>query len=163
MTARAERIAALVIAALALVGLYLTSRIDLSLTSNLNVLTGPRGYPGLILGGILILALIVAARPGSFPAIGTASSETIDQHRGGRLRVGLVLAALVLFALAFEPLGYILAMPPLLVAIAILSGAQRWQSAALVSVLMALICLLAFRFGLDTVLPEGVLGIDLIL
>lgn len=158
MTFGTERITALVIAAAALVGLILTSQIDLAFSSHLNALTGPRGYPGLILAGILVLALALAVRA---PARQAAEEEPAQP--GGRARAAGVYLALCLFVLLFEPLGYILAMPPLLVAVAMLGGARRWADAVAVAVLMAIICLLAFRYGLDTVLPEGILGVDMIL
>ena len=62
--------------------------------------------------------------------------------------------------LAFEPLGYLLTMPALLVAVSMLSGLARPAQAFAAALVFSLVCLVLFRYGLDTVLPEGILGID---
>ena len=72
----------------------------------------------------------------------------------------LAVAALLAFVLAFEPLGYLLTMVPLLMATAYLCGCRNGWRNLLVAVAASLVCLAALRYGLDTVLPEGVLGVD---
>lgn len=166
MSPRTELIGALVVSALVLVAIHLTTRIDLSFSAGLNVFTGPRGYPGVILGAMLILALILVARSArrvrAEPGPPAEAAGEAAGHLPGRTRAALAYLAFGLFVLVFEPLGYILAMSPLLVVISVLSGARRWPVVVAASFAMTFVCLLAFRYGLDTVLPEGIFGIDMI-
>ena len=166
MKTRTELWASLVSTALVVVGIYLTARIDLSFSSGMNVFTGPRGYPGVILGAMLLLGLILIGKSArQFLGEPGAVSETDDRsedERQGRIKAAAAYLAFALFVLILEPLGYILAMLALLVVVALLAGARRWSMALLACFVMMLSCLLIFRYGLDTVLPEGVFGIDMI-
>ena len=72
----------------------------------------------------------------------------------------ILLAIIVLFCFALEPIGYILTMIPLLIVTSRLNGARNWPVKIVVSALLATVCLVIFRYALNTVLPEGILGID---
>ncbi|MEL6521881.1 MAG: tripartite tricarboxylate transporter TctB family protein [Pseudomonadota bacterium] len=143
-----------------LLGLVLTRRIDLAFSSDLETFSGPRAYPGVILTVLLVL----------FGSIGFAQLRGLKQDakqsegifdRRAIWSVGLFLA-LILFVATFEPVGYILTMVPLLILVAFLTGGRSPARVGLVAITLTALCLVIFRYGLATVLPEGVLGIDAI-
>ena len=147
---------ALIFTGAILVGFYLTNRIDLTFSSDLETFSGPRAYPGMILGAMLVFNLITV-----FPSRSAAQPKaTAHASRPRTWHAIALFAVLVLFCLVLEPVGYILTMIPLLIVAARLNGAKSWPVTVLVSILLALTCLVIFRYALDTVLPEGLLGID---
>lgn len=144
-----------------LFGLYQTSRIDLAFSSDLETFSGPRAYPGLILSILLVLFVSIAA--GQFRRV--LSDTGIDSGQvaflGNRiLWSAALMASLCVFVLSFESIGYILTMVPLLTFVGLLCGARSVLRSIVVSVCLAAVCLMIFRYGLATVLPEGILGID---
>jgi hypothetical protein len=74
--------------------------------------------------------------------------------------VFVALAVLLAFTLTFERLGYIATSLPLMLIFAWFYGARRPGPALATCFFVAAGLLLLFRYGLSTVLPEGVLGID---
>ena len=153
--ARAELIVTLLLIVAVLWGFFLTSRIDLAFSSDLETFSGPRAYPGLILGVMLVLlggtALQLVRGPQDRDAF--AFSETTWRAVG-------LFAALTAFVLLFERVGYILTMVPLLVLVARLCGARSWVINTVAALCLTAVCLVIFRYGLATVLPEGLFGID---
>ena len=134
---------------------YLTSQIDLAFSSDLEKLTGPRAYPRIILGVMSIFGLLLLFQAWIAP------KDKLEKTSWGDLRaVVLALALIILFTSLFEPLGYLLTVPPLVFAAALLNRAQNLKAAVLVAITASLTLLIIFRYGLNTVLPEGVLAID---
>ncbi len=161
---RMELAVTLAFTVLILVGLYLTSRIDLAFSSDLETFSGPRAYPGLILSVLLVLNLFTVAGLARRFFRQTASSPDQTPTPSGNIGQSAGLfAALVIFVLTFEQVGYILTMVPLLTIAALLCGAKSPIKAFLVSFILATICLVIFRYGLATVLPDGFFGIDMFL
>lgn len=156
-----------VLFALILLGFYLSSLIDLSLSSDLATFTGPRAYPRFILGVMLFLILVQVTQiiykiykekniePNSASNIATSGTS-----RRQYLKVLFALIALTIFSFFFETLGYIVTIPLLMIAVAALNGSNRLFPNILFSTIAAMVCLVIFRYGLNTVLPEGILGID---
>jgi tripartite tricarboxylate transporter TctB family protein len=147
-----------------LVGLYLTSRIDLVFSSELETFSGPRAYPALILSIMLLLFGGIAASQLRAVRRETVSEPKFAPFFSARsIRSAVLFASLLVFVLSFESVGYILTMVPLLTFVALLCGAKNWIQALAVAVCLTAVCLLTFRYGLATVLPEGWFGIDEIL
>lgn len=164
LSARQELVTALFFTALILLGLFLTRRIDLAFSSDLETISGPRAYPGLILFLMLFFNLAIISR--QLARIYFGGNDTGDSRplfEGRTAQAGIVYTTLVIFYFAFEPLGYVLTMVPLLYVAAMMNGAPKKAIAALVAVVMTFTCLVVFRYGLNTVLPEGIFGIDRIL
>ncbi|MEQ9639715.1 MAG: tripartite tricarboxylate transporter TctB family protein [Alphaproteobacteria bacterium] len=161
---RTELAFALFFTVLILIGIFFTYRIDLAFSSDLEVISGPRAYPGMILSVLLLLNLIAVATYVSriLRDADTAASWSLPIPGNFMRSVGL-LVALTMFVLVFEPVGYILTVVPLMTLSALLFGERSPMKAFIVSVSLAAVCLLIFRYGLATVLPEGVLGIDMII
>ena len=161
MVARFELVVACAFLVLILLGVQQTYRIDLAFSSDLETFSGPRAYPGLILGLMLVANLgVIASLLFSRQPVERSDEPLFTR---GTVDAAIVLLALVVFVFTFEPLGYLVAMIPLLIVSSMMNGARNLLVAAIVSTLMALACLVIFRYVLNTVLPEGVLGIDMIL
>ena len=152
---RAELTVTLLLIAAVLWGLVLTRRIDLAFSSDLETFSGPRAYPGLILGVMLVLLVATLFQLMRKPDSGTPYVFGARTWRA----IGL-FAGLSVFVLAFEAVGYILTMVPLLVLVAHLCGARSVALSVIASLCLTAVCLVIFRYGLATVLPEGVFGID---
>ena len=144
-----------------LFGLFQTSRIDLTFSSDLETFSGPRAYPGLILSVLLVLNVLIAVSQvrGRFRDNGhNHKHEPLFDKRA--IWSAALFASLLVFVLAFESIGYILTMVPLLTLVGMLCGAQSVLRSFIVSICLASVCLVIFRYGLATVLPEGALGVD---
>lgn len=156
---RVELAITLAFMSLILLALYFTSQIDLAFSSDLETFSGPRAYPGLILGVLLFLNFGVAVS--QIRGVRDELRATTEPFFSERSKwAGVLFALLLIFVLTFEPVGYILTMVPLLIGVAFLCGAQRPVWAVIVAVGLTAVCLVTFRYGLSTVLPEGVFGID---
>lgn len=154
-----DSISAVSILALVLFLFYQTSLIDLTLSSELETFTGPRAYPRILLSGMLFLVLLQLGRTWIGRARETAVDKTLPIHP--RLtKVFLALLTLAMFTAVFEPLGYLITIVPLLIIVGYLNGADSLSRTVTFSVVASAICLVVFRYGLNTVLPEGLLGID---
>ncbi|MEP1207740.1 MAG: tripartite tricarboxylate transporter TctB family protein [Rhizobiaceae bacterium] len=161
---RGEFAITLVFIGLVLVGLYLTSRIDLAFSSDLETFSGPRAYPGLILSIMLLFFAGSAAIQLRNLFRRTAGSSEYQEFIGARALWSLALfIALLGFVLLFEEVGYILTMVPLLTVVALLCGAANKTKALIVAICLTTACLIIFRYGLATVLPEGLFGIDAVI
>lgn len=152
-TTKAPLLFALAFTAAILLGFYLNSRIDLAFSSDLETFSGPRAYPGMILAAMLAFNLLTL-----FQSRQKAPTSVTSTPR--TLQAMALFAVLVLFCFVLEPVGYILTMIPLLIIVARLNGAKSWALTILTSTLLSITCLVIFRYALDTVLPEGLLGID---
>ena len=154
---RAELIVTLLLIVAVLWGIFLTRQIDLAFSSELETFSGPRAYPGLILGVMLALLGGTALHL----LRGPQDKETFVFSASTWRAAGL-FAALTVFVLLFEQVGYILTMVPLLILVAHLCGARSLVLSTVASLCLTAACLVIFRFGLATVLPEGLFGIDAI-
>jgi hypothetical protein len=144
-------------ALLAIVALffYLTSLIDLAFSSDLEKFTGPRAYPRIILGAMSLIGLLLLCQAWISP------KDRLEKTSWSNLRlVGFALTLITLFASLFEPLGYLLTVPPLVFVAALLNRAENLKAALLVAIAASLTLLIVFRYGLNTVLPEGIFAID---
>lgn len=145
-------------------GLFLTSQIDLAFSSKLETFSGPRAYPRLIL--LIMLAIFVGAAALQLRDMfrkPTISSKYESLFNIRSLWSAALFAALLVFVQAFEGVGYILTMVPLLTVVALLCGAKNKMQSLVVAICLTAACLVIFRYGLATVLPEGWFGIDAVL
>lgn len=144
-----------------LFGIFQTSRIDLAFSSDLEAFSGPRAYPGLILLVLLVLFVSIAAGQVRKILRNTGrSAEQVSFLDKRAIWSAALMVSLCVFVLTFESIGYILTMVPLLTLVGLLCGAQSVYRSFVVSVCLTAACLVIFRYGLATVLPEGILGID---
>ena len=116
------------------------------------------GYPRLLAGLTVLLGIALAgralwkwrtARPGP------AGDEA--EQGGGRLRAALSFAVLLLYTLMLEPLGFLLATPLAVGALLRIVGGRGPAHAALAAIAFTAAIFVFFRYGVNIVLPEGLL------
>jgi len=91
---RAELIVTLLLIAAVLWGFFLTSRIDLAFSSELETFSGPRAYPNLIL--CVMLALLVGT---ALPVVREPKDRETFVFSGSTWRAVGLFAALTVFVL----------------------------------------------------------------
>jgi putative tricarboxylic transport membrane protein len=127
---------------------------------------GPRVFP-LALGGAIglcgVLLAVTTLAPGRFTTampVFVESAGDDDSASPGTFSPGRLVAAIVLTALyvaAFEPLGYLLATPLYVAALALVHGGASRGGLLVAPVLLAAAFYAAFRFGLLIPVPDGIL------
>ena len=110
------------------------------------------GYPRLLAGLTVALGAILVAR-----ACWKRRARPAPDEAGARLRTAGALAILLLYTLALEPVGFLIATPPALVALLRLVGRRRLLPAAMAAIVFTAVIFLLFRYGVNIVLPEGLL------
>ena len=141
--------------------LALTLQLDVDLQRNVGGAIGPEAYPGLLAVAIFLLALLLlwqAARGQVEAEPDTSADETPADSRAGYRRVALALVLLCGFTLVLEPLGFLIAMPLMLVLLMRLTGERRWWLMVASALLMTILLYGFFRYGMNLVLPEGLFG-----
>ncbi len=111
---------------------------------------GPRAFPLLLLALIGCAVLYQLIRPSTGQH--AQAEPALDRHVGRK--IALCVAALLLYATAFEWLGFIPSSVLFAVSMARLYGASTWQS-LIGGVVIAVGLYLLFDFGLDVPLPLG--------
>lgn len=113
---------------------------------------GPRPFPVLLLGMLSVGSAVLAFRPRRF-------SEKIDLQLTPPIIKNLVLCVVVmlLYAVLFEILGYVIATALMAWAVGILFAGKIWHS-LLASVVLAILSYLLFDKVLDVSLPAGLLS-----
>jgi len=101
---------------------------------------------------ILAIVLIVQARMGS-----ATKAPSEDESPADYRTIALVLGLLLISALLFEPLGYLLTMTILTGALLRLAG-RGWASTLLITVISVLASYWLFKDALGVPLPQGILG-----
>jgi len=147
--------------------LALTLTLDVELQRQVGGAIGPEAYPGLLALLIIALALLLAVRAArggtSRTAPEIAGTDELDDAvfasgAPNRRGVVLTLGLLCLYTLLLPPVGYLLATPPALVGLMLLTGERRWLLMIIGAVLLTAVLYLFFRYGMNLVLPEGLLG-----
>lgn len=117
-TLRSERIGNIVGAVLLLVlGVLVFTQTAALSESGASSDPGAAGYPRLIAGSLIVLAVLLALQRGS--------GDPLPARRDG-LRVASVVVLLILYALALDVLGYIAATALFLFAALFLMGIRKW-------------------------------------
>lgn len=109
---------------------------------------GPRAFPLIAAGMIALCGIILVVKPGQ-------ADETAPA--GSWKAITGLSAALLGYALLFQPLGFVIATTLFMVPIAMIFGARWWQG-GLAGVILAVSSYLLFDRVLEVVLPTGPLG-----
>ena len=107
----------------------------------------------------LSLGLIIAVLGGAIalrPARGRAAQAPAGA--GGRLRIGATLVGLVLYALVFERLGFLISSSAFVALLLVFYGERRWPVVLVVAVGAAVATYAVFARWLGVPLPPGILG-----
>ena len=145
-------ISAVTLLALALAALFEASKLPFGRLSS----PQPGFFP-LILAAILaVFSLLLLAQ-----AIG-GTKEASGVFRGGSAiwkRIVLAIAALVIFGVLFESLGYIISTFLFIAFLLRAVERQKWSLVVIVALFTSLATYLVFGLLLNTPLPGGILGI----
>ena len=147
--------------------LALALTLDVELQRQVGGAIGPEAYPGLLALLIIVLALVLVVCAARGGAAGTApevaGSDELDDAvlvsgAPNRRGVVLTLGLLCLYTLLLPTVGYLLATPPVLVGLMLLTGERRWLLMIIGALVLTGALYLFFRYGMSLVLPEGLLG-----
>lgn len=118
------------------------------------------GYPRLLAGLTVLLGLALVGRAlwrwRTAQAAAPPAAEA-DGRGGGRLRAALSFAALLLYTVLLEPLGFLLATPLAVAVLLRITGGRGAAHAAIAAVAFTAAIFVFFRYGVNIVLPEGLL------
>ena len=115
---------------------------------------GPRAFPLLMLGLMGLGLLYMVFRP--TPIVHSDDDPKLDRET--LIKIGICVLLLLVFAGAFEPLGFIVASILIGIPMARLYGG-RWLPSAVIISLMAIGLYLLFDKLMDVPLPLGVLDV----
>jgi putative tricarboxylic transport membrane protein len=127
---------------------------------------GPRVFPlalGAAIGLCGVLLAVTTLAPGRFTTampVFVESAGDDDSAGSGAFSPGRLVAAIGLtaaYVAAFEPLGYLLATPLYVAALALVHGGASRRALVTAPVLLAVAFYAAFRFGLLIPVPDGIL------
>jgi putative tricarboxylic transport membrane protein len=131
-----------------------------------NVLIGARTFP-LLTGGLMLIVSLVLVWQQFRPAAATAGDKktagpALDVEEGeGEITVEdwpatlVVIGAVLAFIVAFEPLGFVIAITLFLFGLSSFFSPQRWGVNLIVAVCFALGAYVLFTQGLSVQLPNG--------
>lgn len=116
-------------------------------------------YPRLIATAVIILGLVLVVK-GIQARLTAAGAATGAATPGGRswLVLPAIYATLVVFTLVLIDVGYVIASLVLIAVILLLLGERRPLVVVVVSTAVTAGIFLAFRYGFNIVLPEGILA-----
>ena len=118
------------------------------------------GYPRLLAGLTVLLGIALAGRAlwkwRTAQAAAPPATEA-EGRGGGRLRAALSFAVLLLYTVLLEPLGFLLATPLAVGVLLRITGGRGAVHAALAAVAFTVAIFVFFRYGVNIVLPEGLL------
>ncbi|MCL1992285.1 MAG: tripartite tricarboxylate transporter TctB family protein [Spirochaetes bacterium] len=126
-----------------------------------NIHMGPEAFPRLMAGGLFVCSLILALQALlAKPAAGAQAEEspTLSPLNKGMQRLFVGIAIIVLYAVGWQPVGFLVVTPLAMFAIMLLVGFRKYLKMAVFSVLMPLIIFYAFSFFLNVNMPLGILS-----
>ena len=146
---------------LAIGAFVLSAQIDMEFASEMEIFAGPRRYPRIILAiFILMNVILVVSTLFKAKTFSKQPDPSLSAPAAGKARALAVLIALIAFVVGLETIGYLILTAPLLIFVAMMNGARLSVPTVAVCFGLTISCLLIFRYGLNVVLPEGILGID---
>ena len=116
--------------------------------------TGPAFFPRIMAAALILLVAILLGQT-FFRA--TVPEEGAEESGGKRFLSPIAgMAALFVYALVLEPLGFIVATALLALALLFMCGVRKWHVIALYPVVSSLTIYYVFRKLLVVFLPEGI-------
>jgi putative tricarboxylic transport membrane protein len=113
---------------------------------------GPRVFPFAISFGLVVLGILYFLE--SWRGVQTPP----DEHAATHLPVFIISAAIVLDALLFEWLGFILSSTLLFLLVAIGFGSRMYVRDVVLGLALAVVAYVTFVYGLGLSLPGGILA-----
>lgn len=116
------------------------------------------GYPRLLAGLTVLLGIALAGRAlWKWRRARPVPRGDAAGRGGGRLRAALSFAVLLLYTLLLEPLGFLVATPLAIGALLRIVGGRGALHAAAAAIAFTAAIFVFFRYGVNIVLPEGLL------
>ena len=116
------------------------------------------GYPRLLAGLTILLGIGLAGRAlWKWRTVRPGPAREAAGEGGGKRRAALSFAVLLLYTLLLEPLGFLLATPLAVGALLRIVGGRGAVHAAIAAVAFTAAIFVFFRYGVNIVLPEGLL------
>lgn len=116
------------------------------------------GYPRLLAGLTVLLGIALAGRAlWKWRRTRPGPGGDAAGRGGGRVRAALSFAVLLLYTLLLEPLGFLVATPLAVGALLRIVGGRGALHAAVAAIAFTAAIFVFFRYGVNIVLPEGLL------
>jgi putative tricarboxylic transport membrane protein len=111
---------------------------------------------GMAVGGLWIaLRHVLALRSGAGTVAPNEGTEDTEGHPASLGRAAALIGLCLAYALLFQPLGYLLATPPFIVAALAVLGQRNWLVNVIVALAFTLVAYAVFKLGLGVRLPHG--------
>lgn len=121
------------------------------------VVVGPQVMPAIVGIGLILLGSTLLFRATVRPDMDQARHIADEgRHADRRTLVG-TLAALIVYAMALGPIGYVLSTTVFLPVVARILGSAAWRRDLAIGVVLSLAVYLGFTQGLGVRLPGGLL------
>lgn len=121
------------------------------------VVVGPQVMPAIVGIGLIILGSTLLFRATVRPDLDQARHIADESMHGDRRTVLGTLFALIVYALALGPVGYVLSTAVFLPVVARILGSTSWRRDLVIGVALAFVVYLGFTQGLGVRLPAGLL------
>ena len=121
------------------------------------VVIGPRFFPSVVVGGLLLLSLLFLLRTTRFPDADLAAQAASEDATTDWMTMGQVAVTLVVYVFLLGPLGYSVATALFFPVIAWILGSRHPARDLLIGFLLGLVIYLAFTRVLGVRLPAGIL------
>jgi putative tricarboxylic transport membrane protein len=123
---------------------------------------GPGMFPFLAGAALGVLSIIewwnISRAHRKDPRTLAQAVEPLFANRLGALKAAAIIAALLIYSLTMEHLGFILSTTLFIAFLLLLVERQRWYVIVFGSVVSSLTTYLVFKVWLDTALPVGLFG-----
>ena len=119
---------------------------------------GPEFFPRYLSAGLFTCSLILIIQALlSKPKKNEAKAPTISPFDKGMQRLFVGIAIIIVYAICWEPVGFVIATPPAMIAIMLLLGYRRYVMMVIFSLGTTLVIFGAFRIFLNVNMPLGIL------
>jgi len=118
---------------------------------------GPEFFPRYMAGGLFICSAVLIIQALLSKPKKTEKSPTISPFDKGMQRLFVGIAIIIVYAMLWEPLGFLIASPLAMMAIMLLCGYRRYSMMVIFSLGTTLVIFGAFRIFLNINMPLGIL------
>jgi putative tricarboxylic transport membrane protein len=120
---------------------------------------GPEFFPRYLAAGLFICSAILIIQALVTKPKKEEKAPTISPFDKGMLRLFIGIAIIVLYAVLWEPVGFLIVTPLAMVAIMLLCGYRRYFMMVIFSLGTTLVVFGAFSFFLNVNMPLGILWV----
>ena len=122
-----------------------------------NVPIGPEFFPRYLAGGLFLCSLILVLQAVLAKSKKDKPAPTISPLDKGMQRLFAGIAIIFVYALCWEPVGFVIATPVAMAGMMFLLGYRKYLMMAIFSLATTIVVFGAFRFFLNVDMPLGIL------